>query len=568
MSCRENILSEEYGELVLDFADPSASPEENRFYCVNRINDRFAVAYAPQRELEDIMGQLYVNRVLPRVFGLMAQDFDPGSLANSGILQTQRPPLSLTGRGVVLAFIDTGIRYTQPEFLNATGNSRVLAIWDQTLQSGSAPEGYEYGSLYTREDINVALQAADPYSVVPSYDENGHGTVLASVAAGSVVDGGRSFRGAAPEADIVVVKLREAKKNLRDFYLLPEGVPAYAETDIMLGVKFAESFAVTFQRPVVICMGVGTNLGNHKTGSSLAQYLNQLSQIRNRGIVVCGGNEGNAAHHFSAVVPGRRTENGDAYRDVEIRVAEGERGFLLELWGSAPDVLYISVQTPGGESIPPFRVGMGQSLTYRFVYEDTELVIDSILVEPVSGDELIVVRFANPTAGVWRVRVFAAQEGGNGEFHMWLPITQFLNGETYFLEPNPYVTLTDPGVAERPITVSFYNDVNDSLAADSGRGFLRNGLIKPDLAAPGVDVSTALGKRTGSGVAAAMTAGGVAQFFQWAVVERNSLLADSHEIKSYFIRGAIRENGRVYPNREWGYGRLNVAGAFDALAGV
>ena len=140
MSCRENILSEEYGELVLDFADPSASPEENRFYCVNRINDRFAVAYAPQRELEDIMGQLYVNRVLPRVFGLMAQDFDPGSLANSGILQTQRPPLSLTGRGVVLAFIDTGIRYTQPEFLNATGNSRVLAIWDQTLQRGSAPD--------------------------------------------------------------------------------------------------------------------------------------------------------------------------------------------------------------------------------------------------------------------------------------------------------------------------------------------------------------------------------------------------------------------------------------------
>ena len=568
MSCRENILSEEYGELVLDFADPSASPEENRFYCVNRINDRFAVAYVPQRELEDIMGQLYVNRVLPRVFGLMVQDFEPGSLINSGILQTQRPPLSLTGRGVVLAFIDTGIRYADPVFLDQAGNTRVLAIWDQTVQSGTPPEGYEYGSLYTREDINVALQAADPYSVVPSYDENGHGTALASVAAGSVVDGGRSYRGVAPEADIVVVKLREAKQNLRDFYLLPEGVPAYAETDIMLGIKFAESFAVTFQRPVVICVGLGTNLGNHKIGSSLAQYLNQLSQIRNRGVVVCGGNEGNAAHHFSATVPGGRTEDGDAYRDVEIRVAEGERGFLLELWGNAPDVLYASVQTPGGERIPTFRVGMGQSLTYGFVYEDTEITIDSILVEPVSGDELIVFRFANPTAGVWRIRVYASQGGGNGEFHMWLPIIQFLNGETYFLEPNPYVTLTDPGVAESPITASYYNDVNNSLAPDSGRGFLRNGLIKPDLAAPGVNVSTALGRMTGSGVATAMTAGGVAQFLQWAVVERNSLLTDSHEIKSYFIRGATRETDRVYPNREWGYGRLNVAGAFDALAGV
>ena len=461
-----------------------------------------------------------------------------------------------------------GIRYAQEEFRNGAGNTRILAIWDQTVQTGTPPEGYEYGSLYTRDDINEALRAEDPYLVVPSYDEIGHGTAMASVAAGSVVDGGRSFRGAAPEADIVVVKLREAKKNLRDFYLVPDNANAYSETDIMLGVKFAESFAVTFQRPVVICMGLGTNWGNHTTGSALAQYLNQLAQVRNRGVVICSGNEGNADHHYSAPVPRGRTEEGDAYIDVEIRVAEGERGFLLETWGSVPDVLYASVRTPGGETIPRFRLGMGQSLTYGFVYEQTKITIDSILVEPSSGDELIVFRFANPTAGVWTIRIYATQGGGNGEFHMWLPITQFLTGETYFLNPSPYVTLTDPGVAQRPITTSAYNDVNDSFYVNSGRGFLRDGTIKPDLAAPGVDISTSLGRMTGTSLAAAMTAGGVAQFFQWAVVQRNNPLAESHEIKSYFIRGATREPDLVYPNREWGYGRLNVTGAFDALAGV
>ncbi|MDE5679729.1 MAG: S8 family peptidase, partial [Lachnospiraceae bacterium] len=406
------------------------------------------------------------------------------------------------------------------------------------------------------------------YDVVSSYDEIGHGTAMASVAAGSVLDGGRIFRGAAPEAEIVVVKLRQEKQNLRDYYLIAEDAPAYAETDIMLGVKFAESFASTFRRPVVICIGIGANCGNHTIGSSLAQYLNEISAIRSRGVVICAGNEGNAGHHFSAPVPHGRFEDGDAYVDVELRVGEGERGFLLETWGCVPDVLYASVRTPGGEMIPRFRLGMGQSLTYSFIYERTKVTIDSVLVEPSSGNELIVFRFDAPTAGVWTVRIFAAQDGGNGEFHMWLPITQFLSSQTYFLNPSPYVTITDPGIAERPITTSTYDDLNNSFYVNSGRGYLRNGLVKPDLAAPGVNVSTSLGKQTGSSIAAAMAAGGVAQFFQWAVIQQNNPLVESNEIKTYFIRGATRNPDLVYPNKEWGYGRLNVAGTFEALAGV
>ncbi len=568
MTCKEKILSEDYGSVIIDFLNPFATGEAEQAYCFRRISDRFGVAYPPLSEIAGLEGSLFIRHYLPKVFGLMAEDFDPLSLINSGILQTQRPPLSLSGRGVVIAFVDTGIRYAQEEFLNGAGNSRVLAIWDQTLQTGNPPEGYDYGTLFTREDINRALRTENPYEEVASYDEIGHGTAMASVAAGSIVEGGRVFRGAAPEAEIVVVKLKQAKRNLRDFYMIPEEVPAYAEMDIMLGIKFAESFAVTFRRPIVICVGLGSNMGNHIVGSALAQYLNDMARIRNRGIVICGGNEGNAGHHFSAPVPRDKSEEGRAYTDVEIRVGEGERGFLLELWGSVPDVLYASVRSPGGETIERFRLGMGQSLTYSFVYEQTKITIDSILVEPGSGEELIAFRFAEPTPGVWTVRVYAEEDGGSGEFHMWLPITQFLSSETYFLRPSPYVTLTDPGIAERPITTSVYNDLNNSFYVNSGRGFLKNGLIKPDFAAPGVDVSTSLGKRTGSSLSAAITAGGVAQFFQWAVVQQNNPLVESLEIKSYFIRGASRTPDIVYPNREWGYGRLNVAGTFNALAGV
>ncbi len=571
MDCREKILSEDYGALIVDFTVRESMGVGQPEDCFTRVNDTFGISYVPFTDIEDSFGSLYVYQYFPKLYGLMQENFDPLTLSNSGILQVQRPPLSLKGQGVVIAFVDTGIRFAEQVFRNGAGNSRVLAIWDQTVQTGTPPEGYGYGTLFTREQINEALRTDAPYSVVPSYDEIGHGTAMASVAAGSMVDGGRTFLGAAPEAEIVVVKLRQAKQKLRDYYMVREGEPAFAEDDIMLGVKFAESFARTFSRPVVICIGLGSNNGNHAEGTLLAQYLNELAQVRNRGIVVCGGNEGNAAHHFSANI----MQNGvagfggeDPYTDVEIRVGEGEKGFLLEMWGSIPDVFYASVRTPGGEEIPRFRLGMGQSLTYRFVYETAVITIDSILVEPASGDELIVFRFAAPTPGVWTIRIYVEAGGGNGTFHMWLPITRFLSSETYFLSPNPYVTLTDPGVAVRTITVSTYNDENNSFYAASGRGFLRNGAIKPDFAAPGVNVSTVLGDRTGSSLAAAVAAGGVAQFFEWAVVRRNRPLTENQEIKGYFIRGAERSQDLTYPNREWGYGRLDVEGAFDALADV
>ena len=155
-----------------------------------------------------------------------------------------------------------------PVFLDENGNSRILAIWDQTVQTGAPPDGLKYGSEYRREDINLALRSEDPYSIVPSRDENGHGSILAGVAAGSVVRQGNPYIGAAPGADIVVVKLKECKQYLRSFYLVPEGVPAYQENDIMLGIKYAESFVRLFERPVVICLGLGTNQGDQDRKST------------------------------------------------------------------------------------------------------------------------------------------------------------------------------------------------------------------------------------------------------------------------------------------------------------
>ncbi len=94
------------------------------------------------------------------------------------------------------------------------------------------------------------------------------------------------------------------------------------------------------------------------------------------------------------------------------------------------------------------------------------------------------------------------------------------------------------------------------------------GRIKPDLCSPGVDIDTVLGRKTGTSMSVALAAGACALFFQWAVVEGNQNTVESREIKNYLIRGAERTDGENYPNREWGYGALDIAGTFDVLAGI
>ena len=241
-------------------------------------------------------------------------------------------------------------------FQDESGNSRILAIWDQTIQDGVAPEGFYYGTEYKRDDINRAIKSDNPYDIVPSRDTNRHGSKIASVAAGSKIASGYTFLGAAPNCDIVVVKLKEAKKLLKDYYFIPNNVSAYEETDIMLALKYVESFAITFRRAVVICLGVGTNTGDHRGSSFLAGYMNSVALKRSRAIVVWGGNEGNAAHHFN----GRLFNNPDGginYKDVEIRVGENCEGFFLEFWGGIPDIFNIIIRSPGSESTPPLRLG-------------------------------------------------------------------------------------------------------------------------------------------------------------------------------------------------------------------
>ncbi len=566
MTCQEMILSNDFADILNFGTDRILFLDSyGEDYCEQKVYENESIVYASRSAVMPLHETDYWYHYLPKLYGLMQDiEYNPLSLIESGILQLQRPPLELTGRGVIIGFIDTGVRYDQEVFRRSDGSSRILSIWDQTIQSGPLPEGFLYGSEYGNDAINKALAAENPRDVVPSYDENGHGTAMASIAAGSRVNNGLYYNGAAPDADIVVVKLKEAKQYLREYYYIPDGVPCYEDVDIIMAVKYIQQMAVPLQTPVVIVLGLGSSMGDHTGKDALSTYLNNVT-ISSRIAVVCGGNEGAAAHHYEGKVDNNAVDNWD---DVEVRVGAGEKGFVMECWGTLPHLFNISVRSPRGERTPEIVSQTGNLIRYEFVYEKTTVEIGYWLVEQGSGEELISLRFSDPAEGIWTVRVSGVREPGVGTFHMWLPISEFLHSETYFLKPSPYVTLTSPSMAENAITVTSYDDKNSSFYQNSSRGFTRDSRIKPELAAPGVGILTSLGMRTGASLAAAITAGGVAQFLQWAVVEANDPYVNSKAVKNYLIRGATRDIRLSYPNREWGYGKLNVAGVFDLFAGV
>ncbi|MBQ7359903.1 MAG: S8 family peptidase [Lachnospiraceae bacterium] len=568
MDCRDMILSDDYIEVIVDFPTellniPQAQEGE---YCVTPISNDLQIVYMQNPSPQELPLDRFGYRIMPKLYGLLRQDALQLGVPNAGavigleaagIRPVQRPPLSLLGNGVTIAFIDTGINFANEEFRDEAGDSRLIALWDQNIQTGRPPEGFFYGTEYGREELNEALRGANPYDQIPSRDEAGHGSAMASVAAGSRI-------GAAPRAELVVVKLRPCKPYLKQYYRAQTDL-AYSETDILQALRYVREFSVPFQRPLVICLGLGTNLGDHTGSSALARFLEEIALDKSTCVLVAGGNEGNRRGH----VEGEFDDDiGDPVQsaEVELRVGPGEAGLFVEFWGSLPDFYQIRLRTPGGEEIPWSDLSLRQSLSYGFVYERGRVSIYTEVVEGSSGEQLTILRFTQPSEGVWSIGVRGVGNVQSGTFHLWLPMEQFLGADTYFLVSSPNVTLTEPSLANGVITMTAYNDRNDSFYLESGRGFARNGLPKPDLAAPGVGVTTLAGEVTGSSMAVAFGAGAAALFLEWAVLQANRPFVSTKEIKNYFIKGATRDPSLSYPNPQWGYGRLNLSDVFTALA--
>ena len=558
MDCEEAVFSNDYYDFISEsFTGTAGAATE---FCVQGINNVYEIIYAAREGLLPLSIANYSYAAIPKCFALM----DESALEASGILRLHNyPTLSLKGQGVMIGFVDTGIDYRNPVFQNVDGSSRIAAIWDQTERSGTPPEGFLYGSEYRNGTINQALESQRPEMIVPSKDTNGHGTFIASVAAGSEIPQ-EDFSGAAPYAQIAMVKLKEAKEYLREFYFIPEEAVVYQENDIMAGIVYLDRLAQSMNLPLVLCITVGSNAGNHGSGiTPLAAVLDSVAFKRPRGVVIAAGNEGNQRHHFA----GELLE-GQEYQNVEINVGEGVEGFIVEMWAGAPQLFVVEIISPTGERIPKeFILSGGKE--YTFLFESTRVSVDYRIARISGGEQLIFMRFTAPTQGIWNIRVYR-QSSYAEYYHMWLPMREMMTGEVYFIRSNPDTTITAPANAYVSMTVTAYNVRDNSIFVDASRGYTAAGRVKPDFAAPGVNVYGA-GLRnqfitmSGTSVAAAVAGGAVALLLEWAVARGNDTLISNIDMKNIIIRGTQQDPGRTYPNQEWGYGRLNLYDALEKL---
>ena len=527
-------------------------------FSFQKINGIYGVVYAPLTEIGTLNINTYSYSFIPKCYTHM----DLGSLSASGITRLQEHPyLQLKGSGTAVAVVDSGIDYRNPVFQNEMG-SRILCIWDQTLQ-GDGKE-VPYGRVFWKKDIDQALASGNPLEIVPSVDTDGHGTRMAAIAAGNYFPE-ENFSGAAPEAMLIIVKVKPAKKYLREFYLFPAEAELFQENDIMTGMDFAVRIANDRRMPLSLCLGIGSSQGAHIGKNPLSLYVDYISQYSLISVSIAAGNEGAARHHYA----GRLTER-ENQASAELRVGNKEPGFTMEFWGEPPEIYNLSLQSPTGE-ILDISASLGEvTQELSFVFVETRVKVNYVSIERQTGYTLVYFQFIQPAPGIWRIFI-RGRDGQNVGFHMWLPVQGLISEETYFLEPSPYNTVTAPGDSLESITVTAYQYRDNSLYVQASRGFMPDGNVVPQVAAPGVQIRVPqlnglYGNASGTSLSAAQTAGAAALLFEWAVIRGNQPYFTGSSVKNYITRGAEREERMQYPNRDWGFGRMDLYHTFELLA--
>lgn len=563
--CSELFYEENYSNYIVEYEGDIQSAFINIDYaCVFILDDRYAVVSVDINKADEFFEKtkeiVFVEE--PNIYTL--NQISPIDAANISQFH-ESPVLSLTGQGVLVGIIDTGIDYLNEEFMYENDTTRIVSIWDQTVKGKGVPEILGVGTEYTREELNKAIvakkQGEDPYVVVNSKDENGHGTSMAGIIGAR----GRKpeLKGAAPGCEFVVVKMQEAKKNT----LLREGIndvdiPTYDTAEVILGIKYIYNMARKLNKPLVIYVPLGTNKGAHDGSAIVERYIDEISKVRGIIVVTGCGNQADGEIHAS----GNFEKSGEE-KVIELQVDPLQRDLTFEIWCSKPDKVSVGVTSPGGEVIDKIPAKLGEMEISKLVFEGSTITIAYFFPEEITGDEVIRIDIRNARGGIWKFTLYG-DIIVNGRYDAWLYQRELLKEGTKFLAPSQNVTLTIPATSKKVISCAYYDQNNETIVAASGRGFTREHTLKPELAAGGINALTVskgggTTRVSGSSVGAAVTAGAVALILEWGIVKGNDPTLYSTKVKTYLIRGTKKRAGDVYPNRYWGYGLLDLKGVFE-----
>ena len=478
----------------------------------------------------------------------------------SCILPVQAGANGLTGEGILVGVVDSGVDYFHPDFRNEDGSSRILRLWDQSLD-GKPPRGYVTGTEYAKEEIDKALalgetegrrlvalhieEAPVARPLIPSRDFSGHGTAVLGIAAGNGRASGGVNRGVAYKSDLLVVKMGNAREN---------SFPR--TTELMEGIDYLIRQAVKMGRPIAINISFGNNYGSHQGDSLLETYLSNAANVGRSVICVGSGNNGNDRIHTAGQLRQGQTET------VEMSIGTYETTLNLQLWKAYADEIEISIETPSGERLPTLSEKIG---TQRYRAGETDLLIYYGKPGPFQVTQEIYFDFIPVetylTSGIWKIHLHGRRIR-EGNYNLWLPGGNVLNPVTGFYRPIATETLTIPSTAAKVITVGAYDSRLNAYADFSGRGGSNLSFPKPDLVAPGVNITAptpggAYTTVTGTSFSTPFVTGSAALLMEWGIIQRNDPFLWGEKVKAYLRRGAQPLPGfNEYPNEAVGWGRL------------
>ena len=519
------------------------------------INDQFAVLTLPPENTRNLLNYTEVEYMeTPKKLKYNVSE----NMSASCITSVQNnPPYELKGQGVLLGIIDSGINYAHPDFRNDDGSTRIAFIWDQTL-SGAPPQGYLIGTEYTEQQINEALSQPtkeEQLRIVPTEDQVGHGSHVAGIAGGNGRGSNGAIVGAAPEAQFIIVKLGQ-----------PDFEGFVRNIEIMLGIRYVIEKATALGKPIAINISIGSNEGPHDSNALLEQYIDDVATLWKNNIVVGAGNEAITRNHTSGtVLQGGSTK-------IEIEIGPNTTYYPVSIWQNPVDELSFQIIDPSGRSTPmivyaegPVQYGLEGTRVYAAFAGPSPLSSDiefAVVLTPI--EERI-------TSGTWQIIIFG-ERVVDGRFDAWGPTAEEGGDNNFFADPTVETTITTPATARLGIAVGAYNHITGQIAPFSGRGFGRdNTVIKPDLVAPGVEITSAShttsGYRvlSGTSMATPHVTGGVALLMEWGIVQGNNPFLYGENLKTYLLRGTIRDESISYPSPIWGYGKLCVEQSLDIL---
>lgn len=530
-------------DLIVKYSGNLSELENEAVQIVPLLNN-YAIVTIKESEIEKLFEAPQVEFVeMPKRLFFA----DEAGRSVSCINSVQTPPLLLNGKGVLIGIVDSGADIYHEAFKNSDGTTRIAVLWDQTLEAEAAPppKGYRIGSFYDSTMINTLLKSEERPLHIPGEDLSGHGTAVLSIAAGSKTE---NYAGVATESSLAVVKLGVPR---------PGGFPR--TTELMQAVNFLLETAILLQMPIVINISFGNSYGAHNGMSLLETYIDAMAGVWKNCIVIGTGNEGGKeGHTFGQLRTG-------GIEEIPFVISEYETALNIQIWKNGFDSAGIELISPGGQTAGPLQQFLGAQ---RFVLEETEILLYYGEASPHTMAQEIYIEFLPTknyiTPGLWNIRL-RGEKIIDGSYHLWLPGGGVRNIQTRFLYPNPEYTLTIPSTALKPIAVGAYNGYTDAYADFSGRGYtVFNRWIKPDLAAPGVDILAAkagggYAAVTGTSFASPFVSGSCALLMEQGIVRGSDPFLYGEKIKAYLIKGARRLPGiENYPDRKVGWGALCV----------